>query len=165
MAATISHLHRASKCSPKITGVYLSVPILLSVEAVPDEYKAKYLSRQQHKSAPILNQEALALFEECYKPDSISPLYSPFLFLTKGRNDNDQLPKLPPHYFQISGIDPLCDEAMLYEEVLREKYGTATRVDFYAGLPHGFATLWPQADFSKRQARDSVEGMMWLLSY
>ena len=63
LAAVISHLYRDEQMSPPLTGTYLSIPILLSPEAVPEKYKDQYLSREQNKTAPILNKEALDLFK------------------------------------------------------------------------------------------------------
>lgn len=82
---------------------------------------------------------------------------SPFIFPTGHHG-------LPPTYFQICGMDPLRDEALLYEQVLREDCGVATRVDLYPGLPHGFWSWWPAAGFSKRQFHDSIQGLGWLLA-
>ena len=62
LATVISHLYRDEKMSPPLTGIYLSVPILVSPEAVPGKFKYQYLSREQNKNAPILNKEAMALF-------------------------------------------------------------------------------------------------------
>jgi acetyl esterase/lipase len=62
LAAVISHLYRDEQISPPLTGIYLSVPILLSPEAVPEKLKDQYLSREQNKNAPILNKEAMTLF-------------------------------------------------------------------------------------------------------
>jgi acetyl esterase/lipase len=62
LAAVISHLYRDEQISPPLTGIYLSVPILLSPEAVPEKLKDQYLSREQNQNAPILNKEAMTLF-------------------------------------------------------------------------------------------------------
>jgi acetyl esterase/lipase len=62
LAAVISHLYRDEKMSPPLTGIYLSVPMLVSPEAVPGRLKHQYLSREQNKNAPILNKEAMAFF-------------------------------------------------------------------------------------------------------
>jgi acetyl esterase/lipase len=62
LAVVISHLYRDEKMSPSLTGIYLSVPILVSPEAVPDKFKHQYLSREQNKNAPILNKEVVTLF-------------------------------------------------------------------------------------------------------
>jgi acetyl esterase/lipase len=71
------------------------------------------------------------LFMDSYKPDPASPLFSPFLH-------PDGHAGLPPMYFQVCGMDPLRDEALIYEKVLREDYGVKTKLDVYPGLPHGF---------------------------
>lgn len=44
---------------------------------------------------------------------------------------------LPPAYFQIDGMDPLRDEALIYATILEEESGVKTKVDVYSGLPHG----------------------------
>jgi acetyl esterase/lipase len=62
LVAVISHLYRDDRLSPPITGIYLSVPVVLSPEVVPEKYKDQYLSREQNKNAPILNQDTIALF-------------------------------------------------------------------------------------------------------
>lgn len=92
-----------------------------------------------------------------YKPDPLSPLRSPLLF--------ESHENLPPTYFQICGMDVLRDEALIYEEILREECGTQTKVDLYKGLPHGFWEFWPNAEFTKRMRKDSVEGLKWLLKH
>jgi acetyl esterase/lipase len=62
-------------------------------------------------------------------------------------------------------MDPLRDEALIYEEVLREEHGIRTKLDIYKGLPHGFWYFWPEAEFSKRLRADSRDGLKWLLSH
>ena len=81
---------------------------------------------------------------------------SPFLFPTGHKN-------LPPTYFQICGMDPCRDDSIIYERVLREECGVKTRADVYPGLPHGIWSWFPKAEFSKRQLKDSLDGMAWLL--
>jgi acetyl esterase/lipase len=70
---------------------------------------------------------------------------------------------LPPTYFQICGMDPLRDEGLIYEQALREEWGVRTRMDIYPGLPHGFWSFYPEADFSKKHLMDTMNGMEWLL--
>lgn len=71
---------------------------------------------------------------------------------------------LPATYFQICGMDPLRDEAYIYEEILREENGVKTKVDNYPGLPHGFWSYFPEAEFSKNFQQDCIAGMKWLLA-
>jgi acetyl esterase/lipase len=90
-----------------------------------------------------------------YKDDPSSPLMSPFTF--PSHKD------LPPTYFQIAGSDPLRDEGLIYEKVLREEAGVLTKLDVYPGLPHGFWSWWPQAGFSKEHRKDTLRGWKWLV--
>jgi acetyl esterase/lipase len=81
------------------------------------------------------------MVKEFYKPDASSPLRSPLIFPSHEG--------LPPAFFQICGADPLRDEGLIYEQVLREDFGIKTRLDIFPGLPHGFWSWFPQAEFSK----------------
>jgi acetyl esterase/lipase len=60
-------------------------------------------------------------------------------------------------------MDPLRDEAMIYERVLREEYDCKTKLYLYPGLPHGFWSFFPQGDVSKKFIEQTVEGVEWLL--
>lgn len=104
----------------------------------------------------MFDRNKLMVFVGAYRDDPLSPLMSPFNWPTGHSN-------LPPTYFQICGTDPLRDEALLYEQVLREDYGVKTRADLYPGLPHGFWSWWPQTEFGKQHTKDSVKGLAWLL--
>ena len=60
-------------------------------------------------------------------------------------------------------MDPLRDEALIYEQILREENGIKTLVDLYPGLPHGFWSWFPEAKFSKKLQEDNIKGVKWLL--
>ncbi|KAF9883656.1 hypothetical protein FE257_003090 [Aspergillus nanangensis] len=156
MAAAISHLYRDEQAQPPLTGIYLSIPSLVSPEAVAEKYKPLYSSRVDNANALILNDASMGLFRKLYEDDPHSPLMSPLNFPSGHRG-------LPPTYLQVCGSDPLRDDGLLYEQVLREESGVKTRLDLYPGLPHGFWSWWPQAEFSKQHFRDSVQGLGWLL--
>lgn len=46
---------------------------------------------------------------------------------------------------------------------MREKHGIKTKVHMYPGQPHGFWSIVPTMEASKRFAQDSVDGVKWLL--
>jgi hypothetical protein len=52
---------------------------------------------------------------------------------------------------------------LLYEEILREQCGVKTKVDVFNGLPHGFWTMFPSAEFSKEHREKSDKGFEWLV--
>ena len=95
------------------------------------------------------------MLHSLYKDDESSPLRSPILF--------DSHEKLPKHYFQICGLDPIRDEGLIYAKALGEA-GVDVKMSVYPGLPHSFWSWWPTAAFSKKQQEDSIEGIKWLLN-
>ncbi|TFY78748.1 hypothetical protein EWM64_g5268 [Hericium alpestre] len=70
---------------------------------------------------------------------------------------------LPPATVYICGLDPLRDEGLLYERVLREA-GVKTKLYVYPGLPHGFHVVLPQMKAAAKYNADVDEGIKWLLS-
>jgi acetyl esterase/lipase len=129
-SAVVAHLAKDAELDPPLTGQYLSIPAVLPAEVVPEKYKAKYLSDKQNSEAPILSTATRDMFLGAYNPDRNSSLFVPFNHPTGHEG-------LPPAYFQVCGLDPLRDEALIYEEVLRTECGVKTRLDVYPGLPHG----------------------------
>jgi len=56
----------------------------------------------------------------------------------------------------------LRDEGLIYEQVLKEN-GVGTKLDIFPGLPHGFWSWYPKADFSIDFNAKTAEGLKWLL--
>jgi acetyl esterase/lipase len=83
-------------------------------------------------------------------------LRSPLIWPTGHKN-------LPPTYFLVAGADIWRDVGLIYEEILREENGIATKVDVFPGLPHGFFAMFPTADFVKMHDQKSEAGFEWLL--
>ncbi|QDS77185.1 hypothetical protein FKW77_002330 [Venturia effusa] len=158
LAAVVSHLARDEKLSPPITGVSLLIPALTShtLEEFPEEYKHELVSYQQNAKAPILGLASMDMLMDAYKPDPTSHLFNIF---AAPYNFKD----LPPTFFQICGMDPLRDEAMLYERLLREMYGAKTLLKLYPGLPHAFWSFSPTLKASGVFVQDTTNGVRWLL--
>ena len=175
IAAVLACLAREEKLDPPITGQYLCVPALLPEGNVPEKYKDEYKSRSESVSDPVigkLNEDILRglfsslsipftiklthiIIPEIYKPDPTSPLWDPF-------NHPSGHTNLPKAYFQVAGLDPLRDEAILYDRILQQG-GVESKFDFYPGYGHMFWTNWPEMNMSKRFWGDMVKGMGWLL--
>ncbi|KAF8489931.1 alpha/beta hydrolase fold-domain-containing protein [Hysterangium stoloniferum] len=139
----------------KITGQVLVTPALLSASAYPVKFKDELLSLEQNSDASILSGELIRLFWETYHgPHASNPEVSPLLAAS--------FEGLPRTYIQINGMDPLRDEAILYNKLLREA-GVPTMVDMYPGFPHGFHEHFPDLTASRRQSRQLHTGIVWLL--
>lgn len=137
------------------------IPAVCNASAIPEQYKKDYHSWEQNREAAILSVKACDLFFNNYmenpEKDGKGQMFSPMLWETGHKG-------LPPAYFQICGKDPLRDEAFIYERILREEVGIKTKVDAYGGLPHGYWSIFPQLEASKKFVADSVEGIKWLLA-
>lgn len=160
MTSVVSHVYRDEGLKPTITGCHLMIPAICYHTFVPEKYRSQFHSWEQNANAPILGVKACDLFISNYIPneaDRKNPYFSPLLFPSGQKN-------LPPSYFQICGMDPLRDEALIFEKILREEEGIKTKVDMYPGLPHGFWSLAPTLKASKTFVDDSVKGVEWLLA-
>lgn len=159
LAAVMAQLARDEGLNPPLTGQYLSCPVLCSPDVVPEKYKAEMISIEENVDDPVLGSMAkpMMALAQMLKADTSSPLYSPLIH-PKG------LSNLPPAYLQLGGMDPLRDEALVYERVLREEAGVPTRLDLYKGFGHMFWTNWPTMPTSKQFVADTLEGIKWLLS-
>jgi acetyl esterase/lipase len=140
----------------KFTGAWLSIPLLFGVDAkqVPEEYRDLWFSREQNKNAPILGMSGVDAFNGAWSPDFTDEKVTPFA--------KDPYVKFPRTYVQVCGLDPLRDDALIYEKVLR-KAGTETRINVYKGLPHASWSFLPMLDSSKVIVKDTIKGFGWLL--
>ncbi|KAK8138899.1 lipase 2 [Apiospora sp. TS-2023a] len=168
IAAVLAHVARDEGLSPPLTGQYLCVPVITCFrrpELIPERYRDEYLSHPgvTQGTDPVLkgDLEQHELFMQLLlQADPESPLFVPFLFGERSpRGHRD----LPPAYLQVCGLDPLRDEALIYERVLREEVGVRTRLDLYKGLGHYFWTNFPRLEASRRFVEDTFRGVKWLL--
>ena len=104
-------------------------------------YKSELLSLEQNKDAPILGKDAMVNFESKQRPVQLlsctncsrypsewlaaPPDHPHFSILLHPAHA-----KAPPAYIQISGLDPLRDEGILYAKVLQEA-GVTVQYDMY----------------------------------
>ncbi|KAK1053299.1 hypothetical protein LTR74_016288 [Friedmanniomyces endolithicus] len=157
LAAVMTQLSRDEGLTPPLTGQYLCVPALLWWDVVPEKWTAEYKSRTGSTFDPVLKlREGKDQTTESLKADHSSSLFCPLLH----RN----LRGLAPAYFQLAGLDPLRDEGLLYERVLREESGVLTRLEVYEGYGHMFWTNWPTLRRSQEFVHDTLQGMKWLLA-
>ncbi|OTB19458.1 hypothetical protein K445DRAFT_314346 [Daldinia sp. EC12] len=168
ITAVLAHIARDEKLNPPLTGQYLCVPAIMCLTPpalISPRYRSEYLSHPDVTSNidPVLKIKAGAEFAahvaHMLQAPWSDPRMVPFLYggLEGGHRG------LPPAYFQVCGLDPLRDEALIYERILREEAGIKTRVDIYKGFGHYFWTNWPQLERSREFVEDTVKGVKWLL--
>ena len=155
LAAVLAQMAKEQQLEPKLTGQWLSIPVLFDEKMVPEKYRDLYLSWQQNRHGPVFGSELLEKIFSHWEADVKSPLFSPI-------NSADPGEGLPPAYLQACGLDPLRDDALIYEKLLKEK-GVRTRMDVYPGLPHGFWAFFKQLKSSDKARVDIAMGMGWLL--
>jgi acetyl esterase/lipase len=156
ISSVLACMAKEEGLSPPLTGQWLSVPLVLAEEIVPEKYREVYLAREQNANAPMgPDKRAADILRAAWKPDIYSPLFSPF-------NWDSRLEGLPPAYFQVCGGDRLRDDSLIYERELRDQ-GVKTRIDIYRGLPHAFWEILPGLKASKKARVDVGKGIAWLL--
>ncbi|OIW26347.1 alpha/beta-hydrolase [Coniochaeta ligniaria NRRL 30616] len=155
IALVLAHLYAEEQLSsPPLTGLFLSCPMVMNRDTVPEKYKDSFISMEQNAKGPIITPESIEFIMSVYKADVSSPLALPILF-----PDHSKLPKT---YFQICGMDPLRDGGLIFEQVLKD-CGVETKTEVYPGLPHAFWAPFMHASFTKRHTKDSTDGLAWLL--
>lgn len=154
IAAVLALLSRDRKLEPPITGQYLCVPALLPDTSVPAHLAHLYQSRKINTNDPVLKLGP-NMIEPVYAPDPKSPLWDPF-------NHADGHKGVAKAFFQVGGLDPLRDEAVLYDSVLR-KSGVLTRFELYSGYGHMFWTNYPELEESVKFVENTLKGVKWLL--
>ncbi|KAK8089360.1 hypothetical protein PG997_004321 [Apiospora hydei] len=171
IAAVLAHVARDEGLSPPLTGQYLCVPAITCFrrpELIPERYRDEYLSHPgvtrsgDEGTDPVLKdlEQAEVGLRMLLKVDTESPsLCRSYLAKKSARGHRD----LPAAYLQVCGLDPLRDEGLIYERVLREEAGVRTRLDLYPGLGHYFWTNFPRLEASRRFVEDTVQGVKWLL--
>jgi len=137
-----------------VIGQYLACPLLVHIDAY-SRFPNELLSMEQNKDAPWLTKELLIWTFKTIGASPTDPEMSPVLATSHSN--------LPPTFFQICGLDPLRDDAFLYDRLLREA-GCKTNVKVYPGLPHVFHWEHPDFQSSEQYQLDIRTGLRWLLN-
>ncbi|KAF3765400.1 alpha/beta-hydrolase [Cryphonectria parasitica EP155] len=157
LAAGLAHRARDKKLSPPLTGQWLACPWLCYDGGLPEPYAGLGCSYEQNAFAPCLSMGSVEMYMEALQPDLKDGRFN--VFGSPEGHDG-----LPPLYIQISGMDPLRDEAIFYEEELRVKCGVKTRRTIYPGVPHVFWALFPALTAHARRFQEDMKaGFEWLL--
>ncbi|GME32756.1 Alpha/beta hydrolase fold-3 [Neofusicoccum parvum] len=154
LAAVTAQKWVGQKREPKLTGLHLAIPVLFTEEIVPAKYKDLWFSREQNKDAFILNTAAVYGLQQAYAPDVSSPDWSPV-------NARNHSTGLPPVWTSVCGQDPLRDDGLVYERILRD-HGVKTKLNVTPGVPHGHV-MFPGLKSGSKSNIEAVKGFGWLL--
>ena len=155
LTASLSRILQDEPLAYPLTGQWLSVPSIMDATCIPKGYEEYYISPEQQSDNAFFSRktrEALKAFTEW---DSSSPL-------RYAVNSKTPLSGQPKTYFQVCGMDPLRDDALIYDEMLKLE-GVKTKVDIYEGCPHGHFAGFPGLEITDRANIDTVVGVGWLL--
>lgn len=156
LSAIIAQHALTENRTPPITGLWLCVPLVFPRETdVPDKYRQFWVSREQNAWTPVIDKKVLSAFNKYLVADYDSSWYTP------GKAPN-AFKGWPKTYVQVDGMDPLRDDGIILEKILREN-GSETRLTAWPGLPHAHFSFYPDNDFSKSAVVDTIKGLGWLL--
>lgn len=141
-----------------ITGLFLCCGLFLTESIVPPEYKAMWTSRNENKDSVPMSTEAIQMIIDALEADHRSPWFSPVYELVKSELD------FPKTYFQSCGLDPLRDDAVVFEKILASR-GGKTKIDHF---PEDGHTAWVAMPAEHQSTNPTFEegtmrGMEWLL--
>jgi acetyl esterase/lipase len=157
----VTHLTRDNNMQPPITGVWLSCAAVRiapkDVDQLPQKYRERNLSRTQDEcvNSLVSTPDMVKFAREGLKPDLDSKLFAPMMWPTGHKG-------FPKTYSQVCGMDTGRDEALTFDDMLKEE-GTPTRPDLYAGLPHIVFHSFKNLPQSKKWGTDTMDGFKWLL--
>jgi acetyl esterase/lipase len=155
LTGAFSRIFQDSPLAHPLTGLWLCVPSLAHSEIVPEKFKPYYLSNEQQAKNPFFSAESRKNLESLVEWDISSPMRYAF-------NSTNDLKHQPKTYFQVDGADPLRDDGLIYDEMLKEA-GVETKMDFYPGCPHAHFQGFPGLEVTIRANIDTVVGFGWLL--
>lgn len=136
----------------KLVGLWLGIPSIFSgIVQVPEEFRDVFLSREQNKDADFLSTSAIEFVVLYNRPDPQSPLASPMNSKTPWKFA-DQGVRV---YINVCGIDPLRDDGLMYEGILRAN-GVETKLDVYPGVSLDDDNITYQSSLT-----DSMTGPAW----
>ncbi|EPE24258.1 alpha/beta-Hydrolase [Glarea lozoyensis ATCC 20868] len=112
-----------------VAGVVAVVPVTVAQEVVPERFRDKYRSYEEHAEHTVNTKMAMEMFFDAYGGDPKDPYVSPML--------HTKIKELPRVYMAVCGQDTLRDDGRLMKEVLDEN-GVSNRYEEYEGYPHWF---------------------------
>lgn len=146
-----------------LTGVYLSIPILLTRSIVPNKYKDIWTSRHDNDQSKYPNVDTITTEMGCTDHDFTSPWFSPINLFT--REDSNSI-KYPPTYLQATGLDPVRDDAVVFEKMLAA-HEVLTKLHVFPDDGHdtlsSFNMVLQPRSSDPTIEEGTLDGIAWLL--
>jgi len=121
----LSHEAQKSGLDPPLTGLWECVPLTFrKLEHVPEKYRELWFANEQNVEVPVLDKESVDLYHEFAEPDLDSEWYTPYAIRDVSFRGQ------PKTYISVDGMDPLRDDGLIHEKILREQ-GVETRIDVW----------------------------------
>lgn len=156
-AVAVRRAHVEEPLAHAITGQWMECPFLFPLpEQVSEQYRAAFLSREHGKDTPFVTTVDMDGTPAIMDWNPLSTLQTPVNY----RQDYKGMPRT---YFCIAGADPMRDDGLIYDEMLKAD-GVDTMVDVYAGCPHAHMLFMPDTEIAKEGLIDSLQGAAWLLN-
>ncbi|KAJ9157491.1 hypothetical protein NKR23_g277 [Pleurostoma richardsiae] len=144
-----------------ITGLFVNCPLLLDDDILPQKYKEDWASFQDNYHLQPLGSHAIIGMKKAYAPDFRSRWWSPTADLTKSSARGVHF---PPCHINACGLDPLRDDAIVFEKVLAAR-GDKTNMIVFPDDGHAawMAMPFPHKSKDPTSAEGTMLGMEWLL--
>ncbi|KAM3423817.1 hypothetical protein BST61_g1216 [Cercospora zeina] len=156
IAAALSRKVQEERLAYPLTGQWLAAPSLMHGGCCPSEYKSRYISLEQNSSSSrAMAKESLKMMMDAVQWDRDSEL-------RYAANSKTPLSGQPRTYLQVSGQDPLRDDGLIYEEMLKNA-GVCTKLDLYPGCPHAHWAAMRGLAVANRALIDTIVGLGWLM--
>ena len=155
-ADIVARLARDEKLSPPITGQLQVATMVCDPSVIPAKYRDEFLSWDQEMTG-LLPREALPMFRAWQGADPNDQWTSPMVAWPTGNAG------MPRTVLMVHGRDLFRDVGLIYERILREEEGVATKIFIYPGLQHGFNIALAAGDASRQHLGDMLDGIRWLL--
>jgi acetyl esterase/lipase len=145
-----------------LTGLCICIPWLLTEEIVPEEFKKLWTSRKDNGKGKSFNSSMVKQINEALQPDVHSPWFSPCNAIRGGGTASKQLQ--PAVYLQACQLDPLRDDAIVFERMLASR-GIRTKLDIFPNDGHVSYSALPSQMASRNPTikEGLLLGMEWLL--
>lgn len=163
VAGLVSNQPTEFPISRPLTGAYISIPILFTDTIVPSEYRDVWTSRQDNSQSEYPNVSAMVREIGCTDSDVTSPWFSPINLFT---GDGSSSAKFPPTYLQATGLDPVRDDATVFEKMLAAS-GIPTKIHVFPDDGHDtlscFNLVFEPKSRNPTISEGTMEGIAWLL--